>query len=107
MEALLDLAMKQHPDHARGDRGDDEQSRVAQARAVAAHQAAADAPEPGAVEHQQGPERATCRDTSTVTSVKCTLVSASTRTRCPELETGRNSVSPCTSPNRIPCHRLT
>src|SRR5207247_6868588 len=49
MEALLDLAVKQHPDHARGDRGDDEQSRVAHARALAAQQAATDAPEPGAV----------------------------------------------------------
>src|SRR2546422_3773882 len=57
MEAFFDLTMKQNADQARGDRRDDEERRITHARAVAAQQAAGDAPEAGTVQHQHGPER--------------------------------------------------
>src|SRR6266545_3486493 len=57
MEALFDLAMKQHADQTRGDRRRNEEARIAQARAVTAKHAAGDAPESGTIQHQHGPER--------------------------------------------------
>src|SRR5436190_24267543 len=68
---------------------------------------------PRAIAHSRGPYMtnteprvATWSVTSTKTPGVCTPVTTSSTLRCPELDTGRNSVSPCTSPRIIPCHSV-
>ena len=53
------------------------------------------------------PSVATWRATSTNTPGVWTPVMTSSTRRWPELDTGRNSVRPCTSPNSKPCQSVT
>src|SRR5207253_1324027 len=68
---------------------------------------------PRAIAHRRAPYTtsteprvATWSATSTKTPGVCTPVATSSTRKCPELETGRNSVSPCTNPSTIPCHSV-